>query len=551
MNVATLLSPNPSLLKLSRMQLLGAFRSLTRMVFTLPGLYIVLILAAVIFPFFFDKNLLVHWASRMLIVFGPLTLGFLVIYSIRIGLSGTAFYFTPAETNFLMPSPITKDELLAYKLHQYHFAGLITSAAVSVHLTRSWMEFARLYSSAYLVITCLILLPLVVGSLCEQRQSKLLLSARLGVDFFMGVFLFSVAGAIFFRLAGNLKLALISEKVFRFLTLPFDYFYRYFGSADYQKVLIGTIVLAAFNLLLLCIFLLRSRHIEIESIFYKNLQQHRLSVKRLKGTVVAPAHGVFKGSLAHFPHWGGLGVVLWAKIHELTRGYRNTLLPFILLGLGYTALSIFILKTRIAIEPNDPILGWQLVYFAQIVALIALLFSGFADFRSDADKIEILKSLPLPPWAVTLGYLVFPTITLCVFMWVLECIAFFLVNRYFPEFPAMRGLAAAAVFTPVMAFVFAAAANLCFLIFPVRGEIHGKLIGNVLLQFFALVICNIALAAALGTFLNWLLEYSITLSSPLLGYSGIALFVLLVVGLILFALMNLRFKLIDVTKFGN
>ena len=550
MNLTTLVRPSPSLLFLSRLQMKGAFRSLFSGVFTLPGLYVVMISVSFILPFFVNKSELIHWFSRVFLIFGPLALGFLFFYAVRVGLSGCAFYYSPAETNFLLTAPLTKDELLAYKFQQYHVGAVVTTLTLSLHLTRTSQEFWLLITELYLVLMFLIFVPLVVGSFFGKSRQALANGLRLFVDLLLGAFLLSVVLAILLRLAGHVELSDNAALFFRKLTLPFDVFFRYFASANLEKVKIGILVLLATNLLLLVVFLTRSKYLEIESIFYKNLLQHRTSFNRLRGRLIRPSRMPL-GNLPTLPHWQGMGPLLWSKAHEYIRGYRNLAVLFGLLALGFISIVIFFMKSRASLVADTSYLAWNILFTAQSMALLASLFSGFADFRSDGDRIETLKALPIRPWRVVAAYLVWPTFILGGFLMGLLLAGFSIVHHYFPLYPVEKGLLVSLLLAGPTAFAILGVGNLCFLLFPVQSELKGKLIGKAIVQFSTQVLFNVAIAFALGWLQNEAMFQADKLTRPFLGF-GVGMFLVLTsAGILLFFLLSYRFKTFNVTRLAQ
>ena len=159
------------------------------------------------------------------------------------------------------------------------------------------------------------------------------------------------------------------------------------------------------------------------------------------------------------PRGGGVGALVWRQLLGV-RAYQTTvifsLLPPMLITLG-------------------PVLGKQ-SGFPMIRELILMLgfWSFFLlpaalkfDFRRDLNRINVLKSLPITPWRVTVAQLAVPVLLTTLFQLVVLLVAM-AINQYSPWYIAM----AMALLIPFNVFIFALE-NIVFLLYPYRVSEEG------------------------------------------------------------------------------
>ena len=96
----------------------GAVRSLCRRTLSMPGLYLIGLILGLVTVFVFDRAHVVPMLTKLFFLFNPVVLTLLALFALRTGLTGTAFFFSGAETGFLLPAPIRHSQLVAYKFCQ-------------------------------------------------------------------------------------------------------------------------------------------------------------------------------------------------------------------------------------------------------------------------------------------------------------------------------------------------------------------------------------------------------------------------------------------------
>jgi hypothetical protein len=166
------------------------------------------------------------------------------------------------------------------------------------------------------------------------------------------------------------------------------------------------------------------------------------------------------------------------------------------------------------------------------------------DFRSDVERMDVLKSLPFSPWGVVLGQLVAPVL-LATLMSLLM-----LVGLWGTGLVKAQEAAMGCLLTPAINLFVFSSENLMFLLFPYTpstggvGDLH--MVGrNMLLAAakLAALVAGLGIASALG-WLTWMVTGQEWIAF-LLGSLG----ALLILSALLISLMVLVYDRLDVTKF--
>lgn len=155
------------------------------------------------------------------------------------------------------------------------------------------------------------------------------------------------------------------------------------------------------------------------------------------------------------PYWGGVGPIFWRQLTSALRGVGRLLWILFILGAAIGAPIISSgLKQNEALLPSLVGVGvWLSVFLTTIVPF---------DFRGDIDRMDILKTLPIPAWRLSVGQLLTPTLLLSLMQWLTLGIALVIA----PGHAWIVG--AVALYVPVFSFLIVGIENLLFLLFPVR-----------------------------------------------------------------------------------
>ncbi|HEV8293412.1 MAG TPA: hypothetical protein VGP94_15855, partial [Tepidisphaeraceae bacterium] len=180
------------------------------------------------------------------------------------------------------------------------------------------------------------------------------------------------------------------------------------------------------------------------------------------------------------------------------------------------------------------------LFFIPMMTLFMLPRLTF-DFRGDIDRMDVLKTLPLPPWKLVIGQLITPVLIVS-FVQVLVIIVMMLGG-------AARQVGWVAAMVVPFNFVAAAIENLVFLWFPVRGvptmAVDVQFMGRQWL-FFLMKILMMA-AAVIAAIMAGGAAYSLSGQRmlPTLLSAGVAL---AIAGTLLVPLVARAFVKFDVTR---
>jgi hypothetical protein len=205
-------------------------------------------------------------------------------------------------------------------------------------------------------------------------------------------------------------------------------------------------------------------------------------------------------SLPALPFLWGVGPILWRQLLTATRGMGRLLFLFLLFG---SLILAPLLAAEREIGNRMPLLlvlgvmiTWMTVMFTAVVPF---------DFRGDVDRMAVLKTLPLAPWAVTLGQVLAPTLVVSLMQWLLLAVILVITQWTGQAELPLSGLptvlTCAAVVLPFNFQLFALE-NLLFLLFPTRLVANNpgdfQAVGRSVLFLFFKMLCVILFVVTAG-----------------------------------------------------
>src|SRR5207302_647442 len=116
-----------------------------------------------------------------------------------------------------------------------------------------------------------------------------------------------------------------------------------------------------------------------------------------------------RARLPDLPCWGGIGPLAWRHMQSVVRR-RSLLYLFILLPLGEFFLGTFLVHQMQGQAGADA--SVRALPLAGLLVLQSLFVSAIYahDFRSDYDRMEVLKTLPIRSANVVLGQVLTPVL---------------------------------------------------------------------------------------------------------------------------------------------
>ena len=182
----------------------------------------------------------------------------------------------------------------------------------------------------------------------------------------------------------------------------------------------------------------------------------------------------------------GFGSILWRQLLGAYH-YRMTLAISLGLPVLLCCLPLFAKHSPLSLLIN--VVG-SVVFYSFLLLPSALML----DFRRDISRMAVLKSLPITPLAMTLGQLAAPVLICSMFQWVVLLIAFWV-----SPIVAWQAILAGVLLVPVNVLIFAIE-NFIFMMAPYRHNQEGvDVFLRTILTFTAKgILFGIALAVTIG-----------------------------------------------------
>jgi len=391
-----------------------------------------------------------------------LTLGLFVFTSgILLFSTGEAtIFFTASEAAFLFPAPISRKQLVAYKLFNSLLGIMTVSLFFACFSTPSFSMLVPRLVGTLMTISFLQLLTMNVAftrQLLEEKTSVLLrrsLGAVLAVAVLLALFQTSTT----VQDLDVLKLSKAFQSSFagRWMLAPFQLFTLMLRAPDWTTFLpYGSLILLLDLVLLTLVFRLDALSLESAMATSEKLTA-RLKMVQSKGVWQALARAnpsVAKRKIQQLPYWGGIGPVVWQK---LTTTFRSSNKLFWLLTAAIAgAATLVYFMSRAKSPPHvPPIVGS--IGMAYMSLLICL------SIQNEIERVGFLKSLPLSAMAVVLGEL----LGFVVLLSVIQSLFIAILAGCFPA--AATWLWCGALLTFPLNFLLFGVDKLVFYIYPTR-----------------------------------------------------------------------------------
>ncbi|MBW2294742.1 MAG: hypothetical protein JRG89_06145 [Deltaproteobacteria bacterium] len=462
---------NPALGYLLLHRPLGALRRFRRRVATPRGailaLGLVMLLGLILgSPFLANtantgENAAAGMARRdQILLFAPPALLFIALIGIRAG----AFYFKPAEIQFLLPAPVPRRQLLMYNIASRLQIAFLSAIWISVFTLR----YASTWVGGFVAIFAL----LSFNQLTAQLGGIVVAASRSRADArpirwsrWVVAAVFALA-AIAYTLpplpsemaeAARLLAAHPFIHSVSWLTRPFVELFL--SDASLQMALWGG---ATASILLIEIALM----LRLDGAYLEGLTNNSDSTTKKRQRRMHLISGSDRADsqlgrlgiripILLFPGLRGAGPIAWRQCQELVRNPASLLRG----GLGLLAVIPIVIFRA---STNEDEGGLEMFSVMATLLMIPMMIDG-ADFRRDLDRIPILKSLPLRTGDVALGQILPTALLLSFWMMVGGLLIFGGFGQL--NFSAVYLLV---VLIPPIALIIAAVDNWLFLLMPYR-----------------------------------------------------------------------------------
>jgi hypothetical protein len=429
---------------------------------------------------------------------GPLFLAAACLYFVIFATGERALTFNPAEVNLLFPAPFARRHLLLYKLASM-VGGIVIASGLLAIVMRAYRvnviaAFVGLFLTMFFLQLVSMLIALVTCALGEhaftrRRQLALAVLALIALAVVVQVGIERFRGG-WDRIAEEVERSPLVQA----LLTPLRWFV---DAITAERLWPDLVVAAALSLavdiiLVIGVLALDAHYLETAAAASERAYV-RLERIRQTGNVALGAPAA-RFALPGLPFWGGLGPLAWRQLTTAIRSPRALIGVLLVFALTLTPVA---LQGGDADEqnPGANFAGGVMVLLSMIVPQMIPF-----DFRSDMDRIEVLKTLPAPAWRVALGQLLTPALILTLLQWLAVVGVQIAWQRVDPF------LTAFAAFAPLLNTYLVGLENLLFLWYPTRqlpttpGDLHH--FGRQMLLLLAKML-GLLLAALPAALLGW------------------------------------------------
>jgi hypothetical protein len=506
---------HPALLKLIVLSLKSGFRRAFRGARTVKGAFLTLFTMGV---FFLMIGPSVFAAAAMrgnpgVLPFGGwlapylpiMILGFCLL--IIFGPAGEmAISFTPAEVDFLFPSPFHRRDLLKYKLAKLFIGALFGSLFCSMSALiyfNSWLSaFVGIFLT--LVFTQLLGLSVALAGqiVAEHAYSLTRKLVLLGVGALVLSGLAQMIWQTPIESIPDLAWSFRSTWTGRAVLAPFEVFsHAILANTTFPDLVCWGAAAAVIDLCLLVLVLrLDADYLEGAAAVSQKLYERIRRARKGGGLALPTSKAAARLRIPMLPWLGGAGPLAWRQLLLAMRTSRLVIL--ISLGLGCVLLvTAFVMPDGNAgSKVLIPTMGLGFISYLTFLFATQLPWA----FRGDIDHIDSLKTLPVAPLALAAGELAGGVLVLAAIQFVV--LAALLVANGSPAV-----ILTAAAFLVPFDVLMLGVSNILFLIYPVRMmqtnaadfQLMGRLMLLMLLQFLILI-PSVGVPAGIGGLAFWL-----------------------------------------------
>lgn len=403
------------------------------------------------------------WAER----FGPLLLLLYCVWSVASSSTQGPIHFTLPEVQFLFAGPFSRREILVYKLLTQMLVSFPLSLFISV-VGRSMMgTWLGGWIGIFLILNFIQLFSVTFFLL--QHAIDLRAYSRLR-QFLIGTVLAGLVISLFYswRLTGGFDHPLDmlrqaeASPIVQYGLEPLRWFFRVWSATQFDGRFMVYVGLSLLVNVLLFVAVLRLDSYYLETA--ARIAARRAAIlERLRhgGLANASAPELGRAVRSRWPNppwlWGA-GPIFWRQCVTAWRSRLGfpVLVVTTVIALGGMGFSIVTSEKGIPAS-----LPWAVVATGLTLSLMLNHAVAF-DFRADLDRIEVLKSLPLSSWQVSMAQLLVPTVILSAY----QIIFTVLVFAVFGEIGWL--VVAVALLSWPVNLLLVGIENALFLIFPTR-----------------------------------------------------------------------------------
>jgi hypothetical protein len=345
---------------------------------------------------------------------GPVVLLAYCLVSLIFSSDDLAIHFSPAEVNLLFPAPLSRRQLLGYKIASSLALTMLSGLFMTlmIGISAAWLVAAYVGLVLGLMFLQLFAIAMAlvaanVGALAYSWRRKLAL-VLLGVLVVSGLW---HAGAGLFDIP-PWQLLLRAEKspVVQAVLTPFRWFVLTYTAERLWPDLVQWSALAFLVDLGLVVFSIWLDAQYLESSAAYSARIYALIEQRRRGGGMPSPSKRLRFSLPSLPWWGGAGPIVWRQLTSAMRNPARLIMAPIVMTAMFA--PMILTSSHLREEPEFLEAGTFLVVFY----LTHLLPLGF---RTDIDRMAELKALPVSPIQMAIGQLMTPVAYITLLQWVI------------------------------------------------------------------------------------------------------------------------------------
>lgn len=481
---------HPSLLLLLKLRIRAAIRKMLNamksprgMLFTILGglIFASWLGPAVISATFRRSNSFEPEAS---LLYGPAILLLLCVANIVSRMSRGAIYFTPAEIDFLFPSPIARIHLVIYKLLGVIAASIGIGVFLSIFLAGVSPRLMTGVVGMTLAVLFVNLVSIAVAMIRENIAQAPKLMRYVSLVVAISILLLFVWPLTSISLdegfRQTVREVLESPTVHAALS-PLRVLILSIVAENLSDFAVWALVSLAMNALVFGL-IVRLDALNLESALQTSRRQHDRIHRANRGLTHVTWRGAHRWRLPLVGRFGGVGTIVW---RQMTTALRTSHSIFILLCL---IVAVVAGVTYLVDEEHQIAALVGMSWIGVFMTFFLITMTRF-DFRSDLDQIESLKMLPIRPALLVIGQLLTPIVLLTLVQWA----ALAILATAFGYAWVMLIIA---TFVMPLNIVLVGIENTLFLVYPTRqiavglGDLQavGRNMVLFLLRFVAIVI---------------------------------------------------------------